>query len=84
MLLEYFGEETKITGSPHPCCDVCDVTQTEIDCSPELKAITEVVNELPGTGEKKVHSMHAIIKYTCYFYIHFRFPSGSVVQELKH
>lgn len=51
VVLEYFGEEKSADISP--CCDVCEVPQEKNDCSSEIRAILQSVNELSAVGEKR-------------------------------
>ena len=52
VLLEYFGEDATAND---PCCDVCELSSTSTsDYSCEIRAVVQVVDELPTSGEKKV------------------------------
>ena len=39
-----------------PCCDVCEMSQKMVDCQNEVKAVLQVVKEIPGSGERKVRN----------------------------
>ena len=36
------------------CCDVCEMSQKVVDRQNEVKAVLQVVKEIPGSGERKV------------------------------
>jgi len=55
IVLEYFGEEVKASDPAYPCCDVCESSKTMSDYRCEMKAVIQAVNDLPNSGEKKVH-----------------------------
>lgn len=54
VILEYFGEGPLTCETPNQCCDICESASTMVNCLPEIKAVIQAVNELPGSGEKKV------------------------------
>lgn len=54
VLLEYFGEDTSTLTPSSICCDVCESPQLVSDQSEEIKAVLQVVDQLPTSGEKRV------------------------------
>ena len=56
MLHEYFEEESSNVVATVPCCDVCEMSQKVVDCQNEVKAVLQVVNEIPRSGERKVRN----------------------------
>ena len=55
MVLEYFGENSENYETSGQCCDICkSLSAVMVDCLPEMQAVVQAVNELPGSEEKKV------------------------------
>lgn len=67
MILKYFGEEVKVNDPAYRCYDVCEscntVTMSDYCC--EIKAITQAVNDLPNSGEKKVLAINIYVHVHC-------------------
>ena len=58
VILEYFGEDPVTSETAKQCCDICESSLSSVNCLPEIEAVIQAVNELPGTGEKKVKVSH--------------------------
>ena len=60
-ILQYF-EELDNVSAPHSgvCCDVCEMNATDDlqDFKQEMTTILQVVQEIPGIGEKRYYNCH--------------------------
>ena len=61
VILQYF-EEFDNVSTPHSgvCCDVCEMYATDDlqDFKQEMTTILQVVQEIPGNGEKRYYISH--------------------------
>ena len=57
MILRYFEESECNAEANGDCCDVCCISEGDIqchDCQEELAAVIKVVKDYPDKGVKKV------------------------------
>ena len=56
-ILQYFEEDSVSASHSGECCDVCEISAMDDDLQDfrqEMVIILQVVQELPGNGERKV------------------------------